>query len=725
MMAPDDGTVYRVFSGWLAACVAAVANVMAGPTRHLGVTEPITTQGPTAEDVVLTEQLEAVLHARHLYESVEESVAREEVLGKLDQVVKEWVKRVSVNKGFSEQLLAEANAMIFTFGSYRLGVHGPGADIDTLCVGPRHCTREEDFFGELYKMLSEIPEVTELHPVPDAHVPVIKMKFSGISIDLLYARLALSTIPDNLDISDDSILRNVDEQSVRSLNGCRVTDQILRLVPSIPHFRTTLRCLKLWAQLRGVYSNMIGFLGGVNWALLVGRICQLYPNKLPSTLIARFFRVYQDWRWPVPVMLKEIEDGPLGLPIWDPRKNPRDRMHLMPIITPAYPCMNSSFNVSESTLRIMMAEFKHADDICQTVEMQKATWDDLLQSYPFFDVYKNFLQVNIVAASEADHRLWHGWAMSKLRFLPLKVERGTHGRLQIHPWPKEYTDGKSDAQSAVFMGLQPQRTSSQEAGPFNVDLRPAVAEFKHVLLNWNNWAPGMDVIIQHIKRKQLPDYVCNGLRPSAVPAGSIPIPKPPPRPELPLGPKRKMGSADITDETFDGESWCMSAKEAKAATATLEEDTRGLGAELTPAAELADEVPLKTQKAAVQDHATSNDQVANEDITRSSDTVADGGLSQQSEQAPVGADLYELETATKAFPVVAAYPTSRPGLRRPVVRFSHSGILHCAQSPNLMAGSKAGWWFFLSLREGAQGDICVANASAGSDWAASLVTGNQ
>lgn len=45
-------------------------------------------------------------------------------------------------------------------------------------------------------MLAQLEEVSELQPVPDAHVPVMKFKFDGISIDLLYASIALQVIPE-------------------------------------------------------------------------------------------------------------------------------------------------------------------------------------------------------------------------------------------------------------------------------------------------------------------------------------------------------------------------------------------------------------------------------------------------------------------------------------------------------------------------------------------------
>ncbi len=67
-------------------------------------------------------------------------------------------------------------------------------------------------------------------------------------MDLLFSRLALATIPKDLSLQNATLLKNLDQQSVRSLNGCRVTDAILDLVPNQESFRAALRAIKLWAK---------------------------------------------------------------------------------------------------------------------------------------------------------------------------------------------------------------------------------------------------------------------------------------------------------------------------------------------------------------------------------------------------------------------------------------------------------------------------------------------
>lgn len=67
----------------------------------------------------------------------------------------------SPSKGYSENLINDAGPKIFTFGSYRLGVHGPGADIDTLCVFPSQIGRT-DFFTTLLQKLMVHPDITNI-----------------------------------------------------------------------------------------------------------------------------------------------------------------------------------------------------------------------------------------------------------------------------------------------------------------------------------------------------------------------------------------------------------------------------------------------------------------------------------------------------------------------------------------------------------------------------------
>ena len=376
--------------------------------------------------------------------------------------------------------------------------------------------------------------MTELQPVPDAFTPVIKMKFCGISIDLLYARLNVGSVPEELSLTADSILRNLDEASVRSLNGCRVTDALLSLVPDVDHFRIVLRALKRWASARGVYGNVYGFLGGVNWAILAARVCQLYPRGTPALLLSRFFRVYSQWRWPNPVMLCPIEGADtagaggaatdasaLGLPVWDPRRNPRDRLHLMPIITPAYPCMNSSYNVSESTLALMRNEMARGDAQAQAAYAAGAkliaagselhgVWAPMFEPLKFFDTYKHYLQVDVRAASEDSQRRWEGWVESRLRQLVLSVERATAGALSLHPWPGELRP--EPLHTAYFMGVQRRAPPAPPPGgapkpPESFDLRHAVEDFRLRVYAYQYREEAMTCAIKHMRAKDLPAFV--------------------------------------------------------------------------------------------------------------------------------------------------------------------------------------------------------------------------
>lgn len=523
-----------------------------------GMTSPISVAEPRPEDLAATEELIKALEPYNVFESESEMNHRMSILAKLNALVKQWIKDVSIEKNIPPQMASKLGGKIYTFGSYRLGVHHKGADIDALCVAPRNIERT-DYFSSFFDVLKKQPEVTECRAIEEAFVPVIKMNFDGIEIDLLFARLALKEIPDNFDLRDDMLLKNLDPKCVRSLNGCRVTDEILRLVPNTETFRLALRTIKLWAKKKGVYSNSLGYFGGVTWAMLVARTCQLYPKAAASTIVHKFFLVLSKWKWPNPVLLKQPDNVNLGFPVWDTRVNLSDRYHLMPIITPAYPQQNSTFNVSLSTKRVIISELERGLAIAEDISMAKATWNKLFEIPTFFYKYRHFIVLLVSSQTADDHLEWCGLVESKIRYLIGNLERNQFISL-AHVNPKCYdyekppkvdeatanaakdgetnpslsqnsdekpTNGNGDATNSQtstqtdeptksilndpqcsmwFIGLEFQRTEN-----LNVDLTDSIQQFTNSVhshaVSIKLLKDGMEIEARHLRRKQLPQYL--------------------------------------------------------------------------------------------------------------------------------------------------------------------------------------------------------------------------
>ncbi|KAH9361948.1 hypothetical protein HPB48_003643 [Haemaphysalis longicornis] len=158
--------------------------------KTLGMTSAISTAPPKASDLQRTQELEETLRQFGLFESEEELAHRMDVLFKINQLVKQWIYDVSIKKNMPASVAENVGGKIYTFGSYRLGVHTKGADIDTLFVAPRHIERS-DFFTSFVELLRQQDEVKDLRAVEEAFVPVIKMTFAGIELDMLFARPSL------------------------------------------------------------------------------------------------------------------------------------------------------------------------------------------------------------------------------------------------------------------------------------------------------------------------------------------------------------------------------------------------------------------------------------------------------------------------------------------------------------------------------------------------------
>eukprot|EP01041_Mallomonas_annulata_P003025 gene3025-5929_t len=477
-------------------------------SQYEPVYDTINPDPPTEQDRLIDETLFAFSSKEIQLESEEEMQHRNAILAEVKRIFQEWVRYVATEVVcLPEEEAQEAGGQLFVSGSHRLGVREPGADIDTVCVAPRFCMREH-FFSSLKDKLQNNPEITNLNAIPGAAVPIMSFDFQGVSIDLLFARLPDNSVPQNIDIFDDKILRNLDTASEKSLNGPRVTYMISRLVPNFENFLIVLRCIRKWAKRKGLYGNKLGYFGGINLNILVAFVCQLYPNASPSSLLGKFFKVYSQWQWPNPIMLNRIQRIPHNDEIWSKEAYP---YHLMPIITPSYPAMNSAVSVSLHTRKAIQTEIRKGYEIIQNIIKNNGLdWSNLFTPSDFFIRYSHYLCCHIIGIADDEvSRSWIGFVESRIRKLPELMSQLPI--LPIHLYPIQFPTKKSDLSICYFIGFNIDN-SRLRSDDKNLHIDRCVNDFRNELSRFNGEKrEGLAFTVEHFTWRQLPEEVFDSL----------------------------------------------------------------------------------------------------------------------------------------------------------------------------------------------------------------------
>lgn len=158
----------------------------------------------------------------------------------------------------------------------------------------------------------------------------------------------------------------------------------------------------MWAMNKGIYCQIYGYLGGAALSIMLAKICQLYPNYSPFQLLDRFFFVYANWVWTLPITIEQCDTD-------------EKTEGGMLIFTPLEPHMNAAHYVSRITCHITRKYLRLASKLIQDINKKKKTWKDLFKPIDFFNTYSNFIELSVMGEKYEDFIVWKGNIESKLR----------------------------------------------------------------------------------------------------------------------------------------------------------------------------------------------------------------------------------------------------------------------------------------------------------------------
>jgi len=392
-----------------------------------------------------------------------------------------------------------------TFGSYILGVADPGSDIDTMAVCPQFIQREADFFGKFPSFALQDPRISYVNLIPNAFVPLITMKIDQIDIDLQFVNVALDRLPDQLELTDavvDAAPRPPDQMG---LNGFRVTRKILELVPDTDVFRTVLIYIRLFAKVKGIFSNKHGFLGGISYALLVAWVSIRSPQiRSPYRLLHLFFQVFSSFPWyKIPLHL-DLENGPFILR-GKVTATPLPLFDAMTVYTPVSRPFNSTRNVNLSTLFLITQALKTGFHVMQTeFASPDAFFSSLFEPYVFFQDFNHFILIKTAGPTLETAEAFFSFVEAKANQLCRDLVESTNVNAAI-PYTKTFQRVEEDViypfVNYLFIGLN---LATEED---TVVVSWPILQFTNTVKVFSPVDPTGRLFINTYVRKDLPDFL--------------------------------------------------------------------------------------------------------------------------------------------------------------------------------------------------------------------------
>ncbi|CAK94195.1 unnamed protein product (macronuclear) [Paramecium tetraurelia] len=377
-----------------------------------------------------------------------------------EKIVKKWSQQCAKEKRINEDHLKYCSAVLLPYGSVLLGVADSKSDIDLICIAPEFIDRREQFFNGLFYLLSNEQGMEQINKIESTSNPIIKMIYKGFHIDINFAQLNSDRVPENIDDNLDELRRNLlqsEDKSLYALNGRKNGILISKSMPDHSQFVQALRIIKQWAKKRKVSSNIIGYLGGISWAILMAKICQLFPRVDVCQTVSLFFQIYSQWNWKIPVVIDESEQDFIQIETFKTLcwKRDEDKRNdkIMQIITPAYPFFNTTFKVNKITFQTIFQEF-------QIGAQKLGDWNEVLRPLDFFDCFQYFVAISIVSKSSENFHKWTGFCEAQLpKLLKLighneAIYDNTSFELRITPDGEENLERDYAKSLTYFLGIK-------------------------------------------------------------------------------------------------------------------------------------------------------------------------------------------------------------------------------------------------------------------------------